>query len=104
MSPRFFPPLAAGLLLLAAVPASADGAALFKTKCASCHGTDGAGTTAMGKKLALRALASAEVQKQSDAVLTGIVSKGKGKMPPFGSKLSADEVKALVAHIRSFKK
>lgn len=103
MSFRRFTFPAAVLSLVFSLPAlAADGGALFKTKCAMCHGADGAGTTAMGKKLGVRPLGSAEVQKQSDSVLTGIVSKGKAKMPAYGGKLSADEIKALVAHIRTF--
>ncbi len=34
---------------------AADGAAVYKAKCAGCHGTDGSGQTAMGKAMKLRA-------------------------------------------------
>lgn len=103
MSPRPFVLPAAVLLLLYAFPAAAaDGPALFKSKCAMCHGPDGAGSTAMGKKLGVRALGSADVQKQSDSDLMTIIKKGKGKMPPYAGKLSDDEVKALIKHIRNF--
>lgn len=89
-------------LLNAATPVSAeDGAALFRAKCAMCHGPDGAGATAMGKKLGLKPLGSSEVQKKTDAELTAVITSGKGKMPAFGEKLTADQVKALVAHIRT---
>ena len=93
------------MLIAAAVPmaAFADGAATYKAKCAMCHGPDGAGQTAMGKNLKLRNLASADVQKQTDAELTKIVSDGKGKMPA-QKTLSADDVKAVVAFVRSLKK
>jgi cytochrome c6 len=84
--------------------AFADGADSFKAKCAMCHGTDGAGQTAMGKNMGLRDLGSAEVQKQSDADLTGIITNGKGKMPPFGSKLSKDDIAGVVKYIRTLKK
>jgi cytochrome c553 len=49
--------------------ASNDGAALYKTKCAMCHGPDGAGKTPVGTKLNVRDLRSPEVQKQSDSDL-----------------------------------
>lgn len=81
-----------------------DGAATFKAKCATCHGADGSGNMPMGKKLAVRNLGSAEVQKQSDAQLAGVISKGKGKMPAFGKSLSGDQINQLVAHIRTLKK
>lgn len=105
MSPRRFQVPAAALFLVAALPLfGADGAALFKSKCVMCHGADGAATTAMGKKLGIRSFASAEVQKQADSVLIDVITKGKGKMPSYGGKLSSDEIKALVAHIRTFAK
>ena len=60
----------------------------------------------IGKNLKLRALGSDEVQKQSDEVLTEIISKGKGKnrMPSFERKLSKDQIADLVTYIRSLKK
>ena len=82
---------------------AADGAAVYKAKCASCHGPDGKGETATGKAMKLRSLASADVQKTSDADLTKVISDGKGKMPAYKGKLSADEIKALVAYIRTLK-
>jgi cytochrome c6 len=82
----------------------ADGAADFKAKCAMCHGATGAGDTVMGKNLKLRDLGSADVQKQSDEELTTIISKGKGKMPPYDGKLSKEQVSDVVKFIRSLKK
>ncbi len=78
---------------------AAAGGATFKAKCAGCHGADGAGKDAMHT----RDMGSADVQKQSDADLTGIITNGKGKMPPYKT-LSADQVKDLVSYIRSLKK
>jgi mono/diheme cytochrome c family protein len=98
------------LLLLIAVwlvPAAvAEGAAqdLYKSKCAMCHGPDGSGNTPMGKKLGTHDFASPEVQKQTDAQLTEAITKGKNKMPAYAGKLSDEQVKQLVAYIRTFKK
>jgi cytochrome c6 len=94
---------AAMLLIVPAAFAAADGAALYKAKCASCHGADGSGQTAMGKAMKLRDLRSAEVQKLSDAELTKVTADGKGKMPAYKGKLTDDEIKALVAHMRTLK-
>jgi cytochrome c6 len=80
-----------------------DGADIFKSKCAACHGADGKGATAMGKALKLRDLTSADVQKQSDAELTDIVTKGKGKMPSYEGKLSKDQISDVVKYIRTLK-
>lgn len=81
-----------------------DGAAIFKSKCAMCHGPDGAGQTTMGKNLKLKDLRSAEVQKLTDAQLGTMISNGKGKMPAYKGKLSAADIEALVGFIRSIKK
>jgi cytochrome c6 len=93
--------LLAGICLFSS-PAKADVAAAeatFKAKCAMCHGADGKGTEAMKT----RDLSSADVQKQSDADLTAIITNGKGKMPPYKS-MTPDQVKDMVSYIRSLKK
>jgi cytochrome c6 len=75
----------------------------FKAKCAMCHGADGKGETPTGKSMKVKDFASEDVQKMSDADLSAAISGGKGKMPAYKT-LSADQVKALVAYIRTFKK
>lgn len=95
------------LVLFAAPVAQAeDGAAVYKAKCAACHGADGKGDTAMGKKQGLRDLGSADVQKQTDEELTAVIADGKGKPAHAYSKkgVTAEQIKALVAHIRTLKK
>jgi cytochrome c6 len=89
---------------LAPIASAADGAATYKAKCVACHGADGKGQTPMGKKMNLRDLGSPEVQKQTDKELYDWTADGKGKMPAYKDKLSADEIKGLVAHMRTFKK
>ncbi len=91
------------VLAFAGVAQADDAAATYKAKCATCHGATGAGDTGMGKTLKLRALGSADVQKQTDDELNTIISKGKGKMPAYSGKLSADDVKGLVKYIRTLK-
>lgn len=92
------------VVALAPVAFAADGAAVYKAKCASCHGADGKGQSAMGKKMNLRDLGSPEVQKQTDKELYDWTADGKGKMPAYKDKLSVDEINALVKHMRAFKK
>jgi mono/diheme cytochrome c family protein len=84
--------------------AQSAGGTLFKTKCAACHGPDGKGEVPMGKKLGARDLNSAEVQKQTDAQLTEVVTKGKNKMPAYNGKLSKEQIAQLVAYIREIGK
>jgi mono/diheme cytochrome c family protein len=99
--------LAFVLFIFALTPAlvvAQDGAATFKAKCAMCHGPDGTGKTAMGEKLKIRDLSSADVQKQSNADLTQIVTKGKEKMPSYDGKLTKEQIDQVVAHIRTLAK
>lgn len=96
--------LALLILVVIALPLSADGPSVYKSKCAACHGVDGKGDTAMGKKLNIRSLAAPEVQKQADADLLTIAKKGKNKMPAYEGKIADDDLKAVVAHIRTFAK
>jgi len=89
------------MLALPLASFAADQAAdLFKSKCAMCHGPDG-----KGKMAGTKDLGSAEVQKASDADLTATITKGKPpKMPAYEGKLTADQIKSLVAYVRTFKK
>ena len=84
--------------------AAGDAATLYKSKCAMCHGGTGAGDTPMGKKLAVKPLGSADVQKNSDEKLGQVIARGAGKMPAFAGKISNEEIKQLVALVRSFAK
>jgi len=79
-----------------------DASALFKSKCAGCHSADGTGS-AMGKKMGAHDFTTADVQGMTDAQLTDIITNGKNKMPKYGS-LKPEEIKGLVAYIRSLKK
>jgi cytochrome c6 len=85
-----------------AIGLAADAAANWSQLCASCHGKDGSGNTAMGKKLGLKDYS--KEQSFSDAEATNIIKNGKGKMKGYKDKLSDADVKALVSYVRSLKK
>jgi cytochrome c6 len=76
---------------------------LYKTKCAACHGADGTGS-ATGKKMGAHDFTTIEVQGMSDAELSTIITNGKNKMPKYGASLKPDDIKGLVAYIRTLKK
>lgn len=96
--------LACGLIAVCACPAVAqDAAATYKAKCALCHGPDGKGTPT-GQKMGTRDFASPDVKGETDAQLTDVITKGKGKMPAYGGKLKDTEIKDLVAYVRSLAK
>jgi cytochrome c6 len=83
-------------------PDSATSSATFRTKCAMCHGQDGAGSE-VGKSMNVPDLRSSVVQKLPDAQLAQIISDGKGGMPPFKSSLSEAQIHDLVGHVRSLR-
>jgi mono/diheme cytochrome c family protein len=104
--------LAIGLTVFvaSAVPAlAADGKASFESNCAKCHGTDGKGQTKMGQKLGAKDYTDAKVQAElkDDAAIKAIKeglkdADGKTLMKPVEG-LSDDDIKALVAYMRTFK-
>jgi mono/diheme cytochrome c family protein len=92
------------LALLTATKAQPDPAKIFKTNCTLCHGADGSGDNPTGKAFHAKDLRSAEVQKQTDAELAEVITKGRGKMPAFGAKIKPDVVTKLVAYLRELPK
>ena len=90
----------AACLMCAGSSQAQNAAATFKAKCAGCHGADGKGNTGAGKALGVHDFTSPAVQKMTDEELTEAVTKGKNKMPAYGSSMSAAEIKDLVAYVR----
>lgn len=76
-----------------------DGAAIYKAKCAMCHGPDAAGKPAMKAP----SLIDDAAKKKSDADLSAAVT-GTAKHPAGVKGLAADDVKGVVAYIRSLQK
>jgi len=91
-------------LFSATLRAQDDAPSLFKAKCAGCHGGDGSGNTSAGKSLKLRDLGSADVQKQTDAELTAIITNGKSPMPAYKGKVTDAQIKELVTYVRGLAK
>lgn len=97
---------AAGALTVSA----ADVKENWEKNCAKCHGADGAGKTKMGEKLKVKDYTDAKVQADlkddamTKAIKEGVKEGDSTKMKAFGDALSDDEIKALVAYIRTLKK
>jgi mono/diheme cytochrome c family protein len=74
----------------------------FQSKCAMCHGPDGAGSE-VGKSLNIPDLRSDAVQKLPDSELVKTISDGKGGMPSFKGSLSEAQIHALVRYVHSLR-
>ena len=75
-----------------------------------CHGPDGSANTSMGKALNAKDLTSPQIQSSftdaeaATAIKDGVTKEGTTRMIAFGGRLSDEEIKALVAHVRTLKK
>ena len=76
-----------------------DGAALYKAKCAMCHGPDGTGKAAAK----IPSLVSDDVKKKSDDEITKFVQTNP-KHTAVAKALTDDQLKAVVGAIRDLQK
>lgn len=90
--------------LLSAPPAN------WEKHCSSCHGMDGKGNTKLGRKVNIKDLTNAEFQatftdeRAFKSVKEGLKDKnGKTLMKPV-EDTNDEEIKALVAHVRTLVK
>ncbi len=85
-------------------PNSSAVKALFAQNCARCHGADGRGQTELGALYGAQDLTDAKWQKRySDKRFARSIARGRGGMPSFAKKLSPEEIKSLVAYVRTLK-
>jgi mono/diheme cytochrome c family protein len=89
---------------------AADAKTIWEEQCAKCHGPDGKGDTKMGKKLNIKDFSDAKVQAAFTdeaafkAIKEGLKSpEGVTRMKAVEG-LSDEEIKAVVAQVRSLKK
>ena len=83
----------------------ADGNAIYPAKCAICHAKDGRGLPNWRSK-GQPDFTDAKWQKsRTDAQIAEVTKNGKGKyMPAFKTKLSDEDIAAVVARVRAFAK
>jgi mono/diheme cytochrome c family protein len=101
--------LAAGFLASAAH--AQDAKALYEKNCVACHGSGGKGDGPAGKMLKPPPEDFAAALKgKSDADTAKIIKEGgkavgkAGTMPPYGSKMSDDQIKGVVDYIKGLGK
>src|SRR5271169_1542873 len=86
-------------ILIPSLSWAEDGAAIYKAKCAMCHGADAAGKPAAK----IPSLISPEAKAKSDADLSKAVAE-TAKHPGPVKALAADDAKAIVTYVRSLQK
>lgn len=74
-------------------PGESQGAYLFRTQCAGCHGTNGEGN--LGPTLVGIA------DRMTEADQLALVRSGRGRMPPFTPGLDAADIAAVVDYTRT---
>jgi len=84
--------------------AQGDDKDLYLSKCATCHGPDGAGKTAKGKKLKVQDVHATATKMTADEMIK-IATDGKGQdMDGYGKTLSKDQIKGVVDFYRGLAK
>jgi mono/diheme cytochrome c family protein len=73
------------------------GRALFLAKCKTCHGADGKGDTAFGRKLEIEPLSGLGVARIKSAVTDGVPGT---KMKAYGGQLTAEEIADVAAFVK----
>jgi len=76
----------------------------FTEQCAMCHGADGSGRSAMGKKLKIKDWHDGKtLNSMTDADGLKVIRSGKELMPGF-PELTEDQLKAMLEYVRTFQK
>jgi len=75
-----------------------SGSQLFTENCAACH-AGGGNLIRRGKTLKQKALKRYGYQEAS--AIVNIVTVGKGAMPAFGDRLSAEEISAIAQYVQT---
>lgn len=81
-----------------------NGAAIYKAKCAMCHGASGMADSPAGKAMKVKPITDPEVKKQSEEQMIAATKNGVGKMKAFKDSLSDAQIKDAVGYFRTFLK
>src|ERR1043166_1951765 len=98
------------LFIFATSARAGDAKANWDANCAQCHGKDGKADTKMGKTLNAKDLTDSKAQasftdaQAAEAIKNGEKKNGTQRIKAFGGKLSDDDIKQLVAYVRTLKK
>jgi cytochrome c6 len=88
--------LVVAAVLVAAPGTADDGQEMYGRKCLACHALDGSGDKPLGRKLGAPDL---RVSRLSQADIERVIVQGRGKMPPYGDKLTPQQVTAIAVYV-----
>ena len=94
--------LAAAVLLAGSMCSAEDGAAIYKSKCAMCHGPTGTPSAGMAKMLGIKPVSDPAMKALTVAQVEATAKNGHGKMKPVAG-LSDAQVSAVAAYFKTLK-
>jgi mono/diheme cytochrome c family protein len=94
--------LAAAVLLAGSMCFAEDGSAIYKSKCAMCHGPAGTPSAGMAKAMGIKPVSDPAIQALTVSQIAATVKNGKGKMKPIAGLTDA-QVSAVAAYFKTLK-
>ena len=94
--------MAAAVLLAGSMCFAEDGAAIYKSKCAMCHGPAGTPSAGIAKMMGIKPVSDPSMKTLTESQIVSVVKNGKGKMKPV-TGLTDAQVSAVAAYFKSLK-
>ena len=94
--------LAAVVALAGSMCFAEDGGAIYKSKCAMCHGPTGTPSAGMAKAMGIKPVSDPSMQALTLTQIASTVKNGKGKMHPVAG-LTDPQVQAVASYFKSLK-
>ncbi len=94
--------LAAVVALAGSMCFAEDGGAIYKAKCAMCHGPTGTPSAGMAKAMGIKPVSDPSIQALTLTQIAATVKNGKGKMHPVAG-LTDPQIQAVAAYFKTLK-
>ncbi|MGA2754080.1 MAG: cytochrome c [Terracidiphilus sp.] len=94
--------MAAAVLLAGSMCFAEDGAAIYKSKCAMCHGPAGTPSAGIAKMMGIKPVSDPSMKTLTESQIVSVVKNGKGKMKPI-TGLTDPQVSAVAAYFKTLK-
>lgn len=102
-NPRTYAVLALAICLAGITGyAQSSGGAIYKAKCAMCHGATGTPSPGMAKMMGIKPASDPAMRKLTIEQIESTVKNGKGKMKPVAG-LSDAQVRAVAEYFKTLK-